>query len=141
MGTDRRDDIDGIADAAYTAMGVTDRQVAFGYERTVSTGCATVLGIEPGLGEDEAWYARRAYAIEPGEYDYNSLFDAALRHFSSTGWTIQEYGGPSRSRALTALKDDVGVIVTVPPLAVTVTAGPCGRDLTAVGDRFAPVPG
>lgn len=102
--------------------------MAFGYERTVSTGCAKLLGIEPGLSAGEAWYARRTYAIAPGEYDYNALFDAALRHFSA-------------SRALTALKDDVGTIVTVPPLAVTVTAGPCGRDLTAVGDRFKPVPG
>lgn len=119
--TDRRDQIATVADSAYAAMGVTDRKVTFGYERTVSAGCAKPL------------------SIEPGEYDYNALFDADLSLFPATGSTIQDYGGPSRSRALTALKDDVGVIVAVPPLAVTATAGPCGRDLTAVGDRYQPV--
>lgn len=141
MVTDRRDQIGEVADAAYAGMGVTDRQVAFGDERTVSTGCAKLLGIEPGLDEDEAWYARRAYAIAPGTYDYNALIDVAVQHFTASGWTLQGYHGPSMSRAFTTLKDDVGVIVTVPPLAATVTAGPCGRDLTAVGDRFQPVPG
>lgn len=143
MVTDRRDQVGEVADAAYAARGVTDRQVAFGYERTTTAGCAEVVGIEPGLGDGEAWYARRTYALErtDNNYDYNALFGAALRHFSATGWTLQECSGAGGLRALTALKDDVGVIVAVPPLDVTVTAGPCGRNLTAVGDRFQPVPG
>jgi hypothetical protein len=87
-------------------------------------------------------HARKAHALAPGDYNVDALFDDAARHFSTQGWTVQEYRTEGGGRALTALRDDVGVLVTVPALSVTVTAGPCGRDLTAVSpDRFQPVAG
>ncbi len=130
-----------VSDAVHGAMGVTDSRVAFEYERTSADSCALELGLERGLGPGQAWYARRAYALGPGTYDYDALLEAAAAHFRSDGWETQTYRRSVSLRALTARKGDVGVVVTVPPVNVTVSAGPCGPSSSRVSHAFRPDPG
>lgn len=138
---DLSDRITAVSDAVYRAMGVTGSRVAFDFERTTAASCAIEMGLEPGLGAGEAWYARRAYTLAAGRYDDDALFDAAAAHFRADGWETQTYRRSVDLRALTARKGDVGVIVTGPPLNVTVSAGPCGPHSTRVSSAFRPDPG
>ena len=135
---DRSAEIARVADAVYEAMGVADKKVAFGYERRPSSACGTQLGLPPGLEAGQAWYARQAYALGPGTYDYDALIDSAERHFAGGGWETTSYRKGERIRGLRAVKDDVGVLVSVPSLDVLVTAGPCAGVLSAYDATYVP---
>jgi hypothetical protein len=137
-GTDRSREIAAVSDAVYDAMGVTGSRVAFEYDRRPSTECASALDVPAGLGEGQAWYATQAFVLAPGQYDYDALFDAATRHFAAQGYQTRTYRKSTNLRALSAVKGDVGVVVTVPPLQVTVAAGPCGSRQSEPGASYVP---
>ncbi len=140
--TDREEEIDAVAADLYDAVGVgpADR-VVFDYERSTNQSCAVTLGVEEGFGEGEAWYGRKAYDLRRGgPDDYDEMFAAAAEHLRGNGWQVQEYVFNERQRTLTALRDDVAVLVDIAPFSMLVTAGPCASELNGVEDRFKPVP-
>lgn len=137
---DRSQQIAAVSDAVYDAMGVRDSRVAFAYGRQASSACATELDLPPGLEDGQAWYADQAFTLSPGTYDDDALLDGAARHFAAEGYQTQLYR-KSTLRALTAVKGDVGVVVTGPPLQVSIAAGPCGPNYSRVGSGYVPETG
>jgi predicted alpha/beta-hydrolase family hydrolase len=92
VGRERDDDIKAAAAGTFAAMGVPEEaRVEFEYEKTTNPGCASSLRLESGLGEGEAWYARRAYAAAEGDYDYPVVIEAAAAHLEREGWQVQRY--------------------------------------------------
>jgi hypothetical protein len=59
----------------------------------------------------------------------------------SQGYETQMFRDPPDLRALSATKGDVRVVVTVPPLQVTIAAGPCGRTQLHLDSAYRPVAG
>jgi hypothetical protein len=140
QGLDRRAQIGDVADGVFEAMGLTDKRFDFDYERTSASSCAIEMGLEAGTGPGEAWYARQSYALLAGTYDDAAMITAAARHFTSQGYQTQLYRDPPDGRALIALKGDVGVIMYVRTLLLIVSAGPCGRSVSALGKMWTPEP-
>ncbi len=144
VGRDRDDDIKAAAAGTFAAMGIEPgAQIEYGYEKTSNPSCAVGLGVEPGLGDGEAWYARRAYAAavraDDDDADYPVMIAAAAAHLESQGWQVQRYTSRPPMAGVVAKRGDVGVLVTVPGPSLTVTAGPCGTYLTGLDDRYTPV--
>jgi hypothetical protein len=140
QGLDRRAQIGDVADGVFEAIGLSDKRFDFDYERTPAASCAIEMGLEEGTGPGEAWYARQSYALLAGTYDDDAMITAAARHFTSEGYETQLYRRVNDLRALVAVKGDVGVIMRVGTLLLTVSAGPCGRSVSALGDPWTPEP-
>lgn len=132
--------IDRTAGSAMEAMGGSDQFVAFEYARTTSS-CRADEGVAPGLGEDEGWYARKAYdlAARDQPYDYPAMIQAAHDHYRELGWDVQLYRDGDLGLALLATQDDVGVRVITPPTQLTVSTGPCGPALSGPDDDWEPI--
>lgn len=127
---DRADDIAAVSDGVYAALGTTDRRVAYGYDVDQrDTGCGEALGLAP----DQAWSASQAFALSPGTYDDDALIETAARHFAAEGYEtafvdrLPSSARSTRLRGLRAVKGDIAVQVDVPPLSVSIAAGPCAR--------------
>lgn len=133
--------IDRTAEGVLAAMGGSEQFFAFEYTRRTSS-CLSDEGVEPGLGEGEAWYARKAYDLlardEP--YDYAAMVESARDHYRELGWDVQLYRYAVDRLSLVAIRDDVGVLITTPPTQLTISTGPCGPALSGPSDDWVPVP-
>lgn len=134
------DRIRATAQSLFAAMGVADREIEYAYDirRSVSN-CAERLGVDP----EQAYYARRAYAVRAGApLDRERVYRAALTQLAGDGWEVQEYeprfgGAP----AFLARKGDSYVNFDGGGPQFAVTTGPCSPLLGGYpSPQWTPVP-
>jgi hypothetical protein len=153
------DQIRATARGIFAAMGLTDRMVEGRYQqREKETGCAKELGIPT----EQAWSARRGYAVETaapssgggsssgastsaspaGAFDPATVYDRAVTHLRGTGWTVQEYEGPfGGAPAFRATQADSFVLYFGADTTFSVVVGPCTRVFpTLTEPQYHPVP-
>jgi hypothetical protein len=135
--------IQSTARELYAAMGLSDSIVEYGYEvRQKDLTCANELHIDP----ENAWWARRAYAVGAkegrGPLNPAELYSLAVSHLRGTGWTVQEFDGEfGGAPAFNAVRDDASLLYYGADTQFAVTVGPCAPSFTGPSaPQYSPVP-
>lgn len=134
---EREDEVRSVIERMGEVLRVDDIDADLHHRRT-EPGCAATLDLD----EADAWYERNTFAFVGSGRSLDDLFPAAVAHFVDEGFTVDELLAPrSGSRALRAIRDDVGVLMNFGQgedvgANLTVTAGPCAVELSPVGERY-----